>query len=737
MCGDIKELYISIQLVRKMVKDSKNIERNREAQLPQAATSEKLLALLSPRSIAVVGASDKRKKLGGRILRHLRRHGYEGDIWPVNPSHDMIEGLPCYPSVATLPGVPDLGLVVLTPEASVSAVEALAAQGAKACAVLASGFNEIGPHGALLERRMAIAAQQHGMLLLGPNTLGFVNAFDRTAATFSQFAEGDITESPVAFVSQSGAFGTAIAGLARARQIGMGWFVNTGNEAVLDIWDILDAAIDNEHIRVLAGYVENLGDGRKMARVALRAAIANKPMVITKVGNSTRGAEAAAAHTGALATPARLFAGVAAQMGIIPASDERDMLNVIETILRAGRLKGRRLGIVSMSGGAGVLMADLAEKLRMPLADLSIETRTHLSKCVPSFGSCKNPVDITAQFIAQPDILERTICALQDDQSVDCVIVWLQMMDNHSQMLAKSLARCRDASSTPILIAWIAAAPETKARLQTLGLANFDNGGDAVRAAAALAGCAEAVVSLAEAKPYIPCTPRPQNVLMLGPEESAAVLDGCGVQLAKAVIVQNESEAKEAVADDGSYVFKIASPDIAHKSDIGCVILNVKGSEGARAAYSSLIARASSSAPGAIINGVTVQPMVSAGVELVFGARHDEAFGPIVMLGFGGIFVEILASAEFAVAPVSTAQARAMIAALPAQGLFDGARGLPSVDRDALAHRFAAFSQFVESTAGWIDEIDLNPVIVRGDDALAVDWLVSATSPYQNFQRVP
>jgi len=684
-----------------------------------------LRALLSPRSIAIIGASDNPNKLSGRVLSHLRLHGFGGALWPVNPSRDEIGGLRCHADVPGLPAAPDLAIVALAPEAAAAAVEALARRGARAVAVMSSGFGETGAEGRALETRMAEIARQANMALLGPNGLGFVNAFDKVAASFSQYAEGEILASPIAFASQSGAFGTAIAGLARARGFGLGLFVNTGNEAALDIWDILGAALEDPRVGILAGYVENIGDGRKMAALARRAAAAGKPVVLAKVGSSARGAQAAAAHTGALATPGRLFSGIARQTGIIEVACEREMLNVLEVLLRVGELPGPRLGVVTMSGGAGVLMADLAETLNMPLAELSDTTRARLSDCVPAFGSLRNPVDITAQFVSDPGILEGAVAALQDDPEVDCVIVWLQMMEAHVARLAQSLGRCRAASRTPLLVAWIAAPPETRAALAAQGIAHFDNGGDAVRAVRALSGRGTGLGALHDAPAPPAAGPGPGTPAVLGPEAGAAFLAGCGVPLALPRLVRSAGEAVAAGAQGGRFALKIASPDIAHKSDIGGVILDVAGAQALRDAFETLIARVRQANPAARIEGVSVQPMAEEGVELVFGARHDPAFGPVVMLGHGGVLVELFEGAEFALAPVSRAQARAMVGRLPAQALLDGARGRPGVDRDALAARFADFSEFVASRAGNLSEVDLNPVVLRGAEALAVDWLVS------------
>ncbi len=695
-------------------------------EIQPGSSSSRLSRLLAPKSVAIIGASGNVTKLSGRILANLGKHGFPGSIWPVNPSRQHIEGLACHPDIGALPNAPDLGIVALNPKSCVAAVEELASLGTRACAVLSSGFSEVGPEGAALERRLAEIAQQHGMLLLGPNCLGFLNAFDKTAATFSQYAAGEVRPGPVAFVSQSGAFGTAVAGLARQKGIGLGWFVNTGNEAALDVWDVLGAAVDENRIDVVAAYVENLGNGRKMVELARHAAAAGKPLVLVKVGNSVQGAKAAAAHTGALATPARVFEGIASHLGIVSVADEREMLNAIEVLLKAGRVKGRRFGVVTMSGGAGVQMADLAEALGSPLPDLSQTTRKTLKPLVPKFASINNPVDVTAQFIANPEILSNAVAALQDDPDLDCIIVWLQMMDGFGERIAEGLVRCRNGSRAPLLVTWVAAAPDTLAALRGRDIATFETGVDAVRAAVSIARSTEAIglLSGAPALPLYQQPPVKPRVLATG--MAAVALDGCGVPLVRSALAVSEREASDLAHGNQNFAFKIASSDIPHRSDIGGVVLNVQGRDAARHAFTRLMDNARAANPEAEIEGVEIQPMMPAGLELAFGYSHDPSFGPVVMLGYGGVFVEHVGGERFAIAPVSVEQATAMIDALPAQRLLDGTRGFEPVDRLMLARAFAGFSEFVASRSGHLDEVDLNPIIVDGRKMVAVDWLVSA-----------
>ncbi|MCY3984371.1 MAG: acetate--CoA ligase family protein [Roseovarius sp.] len=684
--------------------------------------------LLAPRSIAIVGASSNAEKLSGRVLAYLQRHNFKGKIWPVNPAQSSIGDLTCYADAAALPAAPDLGVVALSPQASVKAVETLAARGARSCAVLSSGFAEVGKEGAALEQRMAQITEAHDMALLGPNCLGFFNAFDNTFSTFSQYAGGKASAGPVAFVSQSGAFGTAVAGLARQKGIGLGWFVNTGNEAALDVWDVLEAAVDDTRIEVLAAYVESMGNGRKMVRLARRAAKAGKPLVLAKVGNSAQGAKAAAAHTGALATPARIYQGVATQLGVISVADEREMLNVIEALLRAGRIRGHRIGVVTMSGGAGVQMADLAESLGAPLPDLGENTRNKLKPLVPEFASLNNPVDVTAQFIAKPEILENAVATLQSDPELDCIILWLQMMDGFGDRIAEGISKCQGTSSVPLLVTWVAANAGTRKALHNHGLATFDSGADAVRAAVAMARSSNAI-ALLEDEPFPSLSDdRPKSARVLATGAAAEMLAGCGVPLARSVAVNSAEDAARAVDGDQAYAFKIISPDIAHKSDIGGVRLGVEGKDVAKEVFDDLMASAKAAHPDARLDGVEVQPMAPHGVELVFGYSHHPSLGPVVMLGHGGIFVELVGGAQFGVAPVGARQAEAMLDALPAQDLLDGARGRPPVDRKALAQSFADFSNHVSLHSDALAEVDLNPIIATKDGFIAVDWLVSAAA---------
>lgn len=361
--------------------------------------------LLSPRSIAIVGASADFGKINGRPLKFLLAKQYPGRIYPVNPKYRSIAGLVCYPDAASIPDEVDLAIVAVPAALVPAAIEDLGRKGVPAAVVFSSGFGELGVEGARLEAELKARAHAAGMRICGPNCLGLVNAFDRVIATFGQYGDGPTPPGPVAFVTQSGAFGTAIAALARRRDLGLGYFVNTGNEADVTFAETMDAVLADNRIRVGAGYVEGFKDGAELCRLAERSLALGKPLVLTKVGRTTAGARAAVSHTGSLAGEDRVFAGIARQFGLVRARNEEHMLDLVEAFTYCGLPQGNGIGVVTQSGGAGVLMADRAEELGLALPELSAATADAMRRAIPGFGTAANPVDITGQFVAEPQLL--------------------------------------------------------------------------------------------------------------------------------------------------------------------------------------------------------------------------------------------------------------------------------------------------------------------------------------------
>jgi acetate---CoA ligase (ADP-forming) len=689
-----------------------------------------LQALLSPQSIAILGASADLGKVNGRTLRFLLEKGYGGKIFPVNPKYESIAGLRCYPAVAALPEAPDLAVIAVPASQVLGVVRELAQRGARSAVIFSSGFAEMGESGRALEQQLAAAAAQGGMRLCGPNCLGLINAFDRVIATFGQFAEGDTPPGPVAFVTQSGAFGTAIAALARRRSLGLGYFINTGNECDADFVQIMRAVLDDPRIRVGAGYLEGVRDGRGLRALAEHAMETGKPLALTKVGRTAAGARAAASHTGALAGTDAVFEGVIRGLGVTRARNEEHMLDMVEVLGRCVLPEGRGLGIVTQSGGAGVLMADRAEETGLQVTLLTQQTREALARVIPGFGTTGNPVDVTGQFVSEPDLLFDSVRIVMADPGVHVGVVWLQLMDSHVEKLVKIFNKINNLIKKPWVVCWVAAPEDALRQLRAAGIPVLRGAEPAVDAVAALARYAEARRHwLADAPACkalkLPTPALPATSGAVGSLEGQALLQSYGVTTAAARQATSADEAIAAAEALGyPVVLKIESPDILHKTEAQGVALNLKDAAAVRAAYDKLLANAGAYKAGARIAGVLVQAMAQGEVELVIGLKRDPTFGPVVMVGLGGVLIEVFKDVVFRAAPVTEGEALRMLDELKSRVLLDGVRGKPPVDRQALARMISAVSCFGAAAGPRLAELDLNPVLAGPQGATAVDWLM-------------
>lgn len=687
--------------------------------------------LLNPESIAIIGASRNLDKLNGRPLKYLLEKGYRGRIYPVNPGCDEIADLPCYPDIGAVPEPVDLAVVAVPAAKVADALRALADRGVGAAIVFGSGFSEVGPEGAALEEEVRGIAASAGIALCGPNTLGLINSFERVMATFSQFANGDTPSGPVGFVTQSGAFGTAIAALARERDMGLGYFVNTGNEAGVGFPEVMRDVLADERIRIGAGYIEGVRDGAAFTALAAQALEADKPLVVTKVGTTGAGARAAASHSGSLAGEDAVFQGVCAQYGVIRAADEEYLLDVVEALASGGRAAGPRVGLITQSGGAGVLMADKAEEMGLEVTALGDDTTRRLREIVPAFGAVANPVDITAQFIAEPEIFRDSIKTVLADPGVDLGVVWFQLMHEHVDTLRDVFADIRSAIDKPLLVSWVAGPRDGIAAIRALGFPVFRSAGAALTGARALARYGERRRSRADGE----AAPAPDRARMqfaragvVPSMEAREALAAVGVETVETVLCRSEDEVAEQARRIGFPVaVKVESPDVTHKTDAGGVRLGIGDEAAAREAWHTVHAEVRRHCPDADLAGVLVQAMDRGdAVELVIGLQRDPVFGMMVMAGMGGIALEVAPDVAFRKAPVSEAEALRMLDELRGAGLLGPVRGRPAIDRAAFARMVAAVSRLGAANADRIRELDLNPVRATPEGARAVDWLLLA-----------
>jgi acetyltransferase len=694
-----------------------------------------LQSLLSPRSITILGASADFTRINGRTLKYLLDKGYAGAIYPVNPKYERIGPLTCYASIGAVPEPADLAIIAVPARFVAQALRDLGRHGVKSAIVFSSGFAETGDAGRALEREIVAAAQAARVRLCGPNCLGLINAFDRVMATFGQFAEGDTPEGPVAFVTQSGAFGTAIAAPARRRGIGLGYFINTGNEGDVDFVAVMRAVLDDDRITVGAGYLEGLKDGRGFMALAERALARGKPLVITKVGRSRAGARAAVSHTGSLAGADAVFAGVIHGCGIVRARNEEQMLDMVEAFASCTLPAGNGLGLITQSGGAGVLMADCAEALGLTVPILAAATQQSLQKVIPSFGAAGNPVDVTGQFIAEPALLRDAVNIVLSDPQVHLGIVWLQLMDAHVDTLVGIFDEIKAKAAKPFIVCWVAASEEALRAQRAHGVVALRGAEPAVDAAAALVRYAEARRKwFADEEARAMLRRRVPVRLMNGriasggavPTVTAAQwLNENGIATAGVLLARSAEEALSAAAALGYPVaLKIESPDVLHKTEVGGVKLGLDSADAVRRAFAEITINVKRQRPHAAIEGIIVQRMVQGGVELVVGLKQDPVFGLVLMVGLGGIHVEVLKDVVFRAAPLTPAEAGRMLDELHGRAILAGARGRPPVDRAALTRLISAVSVFGASAGTHLRELDLNPVFASADGVIAADWLL-------------
>ncbi len=696
-----------------------------------------LTPLLSPKSIAVVGASPDPARPGGRALAYLTRYGYQGTLYAVNPKHAMIGAVPCVPALADLPETPDMAVLAVSAGRILDVMREAQARGIPALTVYASGFAEIGGEGEALQEALADQAAAGGTLVCGPNSQGIANFLDSTVAFFTSelgFADQPVGE--IGFVSQSGLFGGAMATEARDRDLGLGYLVSTGNEVVLGFAEVIAHYARDPRVRVIAGYLEGARDGPRLEAALGLAREAGKPVVILKAGRTAESARAAASHTGALAGTAAVYEAALRQWGAITVPDIETLYDAVEAFVRARRLpRGPRLGIVTNSGGIGVLLADAAADAGLTLAAFAPETTTALEADLPAFASARNPVDVTLQQISDADALERHARTLAADPGVDSVLVFPGAVRRHVAESVAGLGCAARAVETPLLAGWLAGDPEGPARLRAAGLTAFPTPRAAIGAIRALVdqACHEAPLPApapsegATAAAAMLAAQATDGRTVLTELDAQEVLAAAGIPTAPARRATSAAEAVRAAEALGWPVaLKIDTPELPHRSDVGGVVLSLDSPAALTAAYDALIARVRAARPALAVESVSVHAMVTGVAEMLVGVTRDATFGPVVTVGFGGTLVEVLRDTALRLPPIAEAEARAMLETLRGYPALAGARGRPPADIAALATLITRVADLARASEA-LDALDLNPVMVgaAGAGAIAADALIT------------
>ncbi|MFB6161675.1 MAG: acetate--CoA ligase family protein [Haloferacaceae archaeon] len=690
-----------------------------------ASTDPDLDRLFDPDAVALVGASADPEKLSGRPRRFLAKHGYDGDVYLVNPSHDEIAGEPCYDSVTEVPGPVDLALVLVPAAATPAVVRECGEADVPFAVVIASGFSEVGEEGERLEADLLAAAEAGDVRVVGPNSEGVVNVPASVGASFSSILKSDdLVEGGLGFVTQSGAFGGALFRTTQDLGVGSSVWLSTGNEADVTTLDVLEYLVEDPATDVVVTYVEALTRGERLLEVGRRAVETDTDIVAMRVGRSAAGREATASHTGSVATDDDVYDALFAQAGVTRVRSVDAFADAVTAVSRVPsssypRREAGGLGVVSVSGGAAGLIADAADRFDVPIADLADDTRAALGEHVPPYGSTSNPVDVTGTVISDPSLVETCLRAVAADDDTTALLVQFGNSGGETIEVCKDVVVDVRESGLPVAAVFTGGRPResTRQHLADRGVLTFADPVRAVRAVGTL-------VERADARERVPAVPDRRSRVEGArardpfPEDwtgAVSALSEAGVSVVPSRVVDDPAAAVDAADDLGYPVACKYSPlAVDHKAEVDGLRLDLPDAAAVRTAAADLLDRGHA-------GELVVQSMVE-GVEVVVGVGDDPDFGPVCTLGPGGTLVELFDGFAHRGLPVTSGTAREMVAETALEDLLGGVRGRPPADIDALCDLVAGLATAYETHD--VRELECNPVVVTPDGAYALDLLV-------------
>ena len=694
-----------------------------------------LESFFNPKSVAIVGASRQKGKVGYEILVNMIEAGYAGQLYPVNPKADTIEGLKCYPDLQSIGETPELAVIIIPAKFVPGMMQQCAKAGVKSVIIITAGFKEVGEEGRELEKQIVQIARKAGIRIIGPNCLGIIAPANKLNASFG----GDLpAEGVIGYISQSGALLAAILDMANANDIGFSKLVSIGNKADIDELDVIKALGEDKNTNVIAGYLESITDGNAFVNQAERISH-NKPILLMKSGGTQAGARAASSHTGSLAGSEAAYESVFERAGIIRCNSISEQFDYAQAFADQPLPAGPRVAVITNAGGPGIMAADAIERVGLEFAKLDDETITMLASRLPPAANLNNPVDVLGDALA--DRYEFALDTVLADKNVDVVLVLLtpQAM-TEPVATAEVLVKLSDGKyNKPVLTCFLGAGKvlEGVKVLRQGRIPQYDAPESAVATIKAMAV-------------YVKWRTRPKRVVKLFPVNRRKVENIIDRHLRKGLREIGETEAKEVleaygfVTPKGSVattaeqaaniaqqlgfpvVLKIWSPDILHKSDVDGVQIGLKSEKEVKDAFDLMMYRIPKKMPEADILGVLVQVMCSGGKEVILGMNRDPHFGPLMMFGMGGIMVEVLKDVSFYLAPLTADEAKQMLMSTKTYQILTGVRGQEGVDIETIAEGLQRLSQLVTEFPQ-IKEMDINPYVVGppGTTPIAVDARMS------------
>jgi acetyltransferase len=690
--------------------------------------------LFAPSAVAVVGASDNRSRIGGQPLYALTEFGFAGGIYPVNPKYAHLAGWRCYASLAEIPAPCDVAILALPASAVPAAVMQCGDARIPFAIVFSAGFAEIGAKGASLQLELQRAVHESGVRVIGPNCLGTIGVASRAYCGFgSIFQNEPLLPGSVAMVSQSGGFGYSVVGLAYAAGMRFSHVASTGNEVDVTALDLVEYFLQRPDVQQVVAYLEGVQDGRRLIECGQRALRSGKPILVYKVGNSASGRTAALSHTARLTGDYDLYRAAFQSGGFVELRDVSDLVAISSAFTSGRRPTGTAIGVVTASGGAGVMVADRLEEAGMPLPDLSLATTTELVEALPDYASAANPVDMTGQVLNDAGLFRRALECVARDAGIDQLVVCnAAIQGDRASAIAKVIVQIAQQFKKPVFVVWSAMpgkADEALSHLAAAAIPCFATPTLAVLAIAALNVFEERrrVTSIRTSSMHaIPSVelPLPRDALVLNEHESKLCFAAYGISVANERLLSfADIESLRSAPFPPPYVAKLCSRQIPHKTELQLVHVKLEGLEQLARAAADLALKASQLPPEVQIDGVLVQEFLG-GVEMLVGCRNDSCFGPVVVLGYGGIHAELIDDVVCRFAPIDVAEAHRMIDELKCRKLFDGYRSKTRLSKTSLAELISRSSMLIADNVDLIAEIDMNPVFVSESSAVVADGLL-------------
>lgn len=688
--------------------------------------------LFNPASVAVIGAAREEGKLGHGVLNNILQYGYKGRVYPVNPKAAEVLGLRCFPSVLAIPDPVDLAIIVIPAKLVSAVLEECGQKGVKGAIIITAGFRESGADGIRMEKELQVIGRRYGMRLVGPNCLGII---DTVIPLNASFAVGMPVQGGMAFMSQSGALCTSVLDWARGEGIGFSRFVSLGNKADLNEIDFLEAWGADPQTKVVLAYLEGIADGPKFIRSAQQVTRAGTPVIAIKSGTTSAGSRAVSSHTGTLAGAEAAYEAAFKQAGVLRARSVEDLFDFAVAFARQPLMQGERIALVTNAGGLGIMATDACERAGLQMATLQAETMDSLRAGLPGSANVFNPIDVLGD--AKADRYALGLEAALRDPGVDGVLCLLspQLMTRPKE-IADALGEVKSRYSKPVLACFMGDVSVREGIIALWGhrIPNYKFPERAIAAFRAMADYRAWLNRPVQDPPVYPVDKqrvrdlfdraRAEGRVALGDFEARDVLEAYGFKLTQSGLAKTSDEAVELANKIGYPVaMKIASPDILHKSDIGAVKLNVADAGQVRDAFELITYRATRYVPDADIWGITVQEMAAKGKEVIIGVTADPQFGPMIMFGLGGIYVEVLKDVVFRVAPITQLDATEMVRGIRSFPLLSGVRGDKPVDLNAASDAILRISQLVTDFPE-IVELDVNPLILYEKGSVAVDMRI-------------